>query len=85
MRTRYVPETGDVVVGRVSEINGKRWRIDVNAGLSASLALSAVDLPGGAQRRRTEVDELNMRTLFEEADLVSVRPQTLPPGRVPKP
>lgn len=39
--------------------------------------LSAVTLPGGVQRRRTAVDELNMRTLFAEGDLISAEVQTL--------
>ena len=29
LRTRYVPETGDVVLGRVTEIAGKRWKLDI--------------------------------------------------------
>lgn len=35
--------------------------------------LSAVSLPGGIQRRRTAEDELQMREIFKEGDLVSVR------------
>lgn len=36
------------------------------------------------QRRRTSVDELNMRTLFEENDLVSVRRVRAPGTRPPR-
>ncbi|KAH7282553.1 hypothetical protein KP509_35G036300 [Ceratopteris richardii] len=39
--------------------------------------LSAVNLPGGIQRRRTVIDELNMRSLFEENDLISAEVQSV--------
>mmetsp|Transcript_9142 Transcript_9142/g.15637 ORF Transcript_9142/g.15637 Transcript_9142/m.15637 type:complete len:214 (+) Transcript_9142:244-885(+) len=39
------------------------------------LMLSAINLPGGVQRRRTQEDELNMRTLFQENDLISAEVQ----------
>lgn len=66
LRSRYNPETGDVVLGRVTEIAGKRWKLDVNSRQDAILQLSAVNLPGGIQRRRNAVDELNMRQLYGE-------------------
>lgn len=34
--------------------------------------LSAVSLPGGIQRRRTAEDELQMREIFKEGDIVLV-------------
>jgi exosome complex component RRP4 len=76
LRSRYVPETGDVVLGRVTEIAGKRWKLDVNARQDAILQLSAVHLPGGVQRRRNAIDELNMRRLYGEDDLVSAEVQS---------
>jgi len=30
-RSRYVPEAGDVLVGRVSDVGAKAWRLDVGA------------------------------------------------------
>lgn len=75
LRAKYIPETGDVVVGRVVELAGRRWRLDVNAARHAVLLLSAVNLPGGIQRRRTHEDELNMRAFFKEGDLVSAEVQ----------
>ncbi|CAM6090404.1 unnamed protein product [Calypogeia fissa] len=77
LRARYTPETGDVVVGRVTEVAPKRWKVDVNSRQDAQLMLSAVNLPGGIQRRRTSVDELNMRDLYTEHDLISAEVQTL--------
>ncbi|GBG80770.1 hypothetical protein CBR_g31324 [Chara braunii] len=49
LKTRYSPEIGDVVVGRVTKIAQKRWRVDVYSRQHASLMLSAVNLPGGVQ------------------------------------
>jgi len=76
LRTRYVPETGDVVLGRVVDIAGKRWKLDVGGRQDAILQLGAVHLPGGAQRRRNAVDELNMRALYAENDLISCEVQS---------
>jgi len=75
VKSRYVAECGDVLVGRVVEISGKRWKLDINSRQAATLLLSAVNLPGGIQRRRTNVDELNMRAMFEECDLISAEVQ----------
>jgi len=72
LHRRYVAEVGDVVVGRVTEVVSKRWRIDLLSRQEAQLMLSAVSLMGGVQRRRTQEDELNMRSVFKEGDLVSV-------------
>lgn len=76
LRTRYSPEIGDVVVGRVTEIVNKKWRINLNSRQEASLQLSAVNLPGGVQRRRTVEDEANMRTFYVEGDLISAEVQS---------
>ena len=76
LRTRYVPETGDVVLGRVVDIAGKRWKLEIGGRQHAILQLGAVHLPGGAQRRRNNLDELNMRALYAENDLVSAEVQS---------
>lgn len=77
LRARYNAETGDVVVGRITEVGAKRWKVDINFRQDVHLMLSSVNLPGGIQRRRTVVDELNMRTLFEENDLISAEVQSV--------
>ncbi|KAG0593112.1 hypothetical protein M758_1G298800 [Ceratodon purpureus] len=77
LRARYNAETGDVVVGRVTEVGGNRWKVDVNSRKDAELLLAAVNLPGGIQRRRTAIDELNMRDLYVENDLISAEVQSL--------
>lgn len=70
LRARYKPEVGDIVVGRVSEVAQKRWRLEINFSQDAVLMLSSMNLPDGIQRRRTAVDELNMRSIFEENDVI---------------
>jgi len=45
---RYAADVGDVVVGRVTEVSGKRWRVDLGGKHDAALALSAVSLPVAA-------------------------------------
>ncbi|XP_010247912.1 PREDICTED: exosome complex component RRP4 homolog [Nelumbo nucifera] len=70
LRARYKPEVGDIIVGRVIEIAPKRWRIEINFSQDAVLMLSSMNLPDGIQRRRTAVDELNMRSIFEENDVI---------------
>ncbi len=54
------------------QISGKKWRVDLHSKQEAGLQLSAVHLPGGVQRRRTAEDELTMRSVFVEGDLLSV-------------
>ena len=47
LRSRYVPEIGDVVVGRITEVGQRRWKVDIHTRLDAVLMLSSVNLPGG--------------------------------------
>ena len=58
---RYLGEVGDIVVGRVTEVGSKRWKVNVGGHKDAVLHLSAVNLPGGVQRMRTYEDQLQMR------------------------
>ncbi|KAF2154977.1 hypothetical protein K461DRAFT_276155 [Myriangium duriaei CBS 260.36] len=77
LSARYVPEIGDLVVGRVTEVQSRRWKLDVCAAQAANLPLSSINLPGGALRRRTGVDELAMRAYFEEGDVLLAEVQSL--------
>ncbi|KAH9856973.1 exosome complex exonuclease rrp4 [Lenzites betulinus] len=70
VRSRYNPEVGDLVVGRITEVQPRRWKVDANSRQDAVLMLSSVNLPGGVQRRKLESDELQMRIFFEEGDLL---------------
>lgn len=70
---RYTPETGDLLLGRVKSVlpGARKWKIDISSSSgSASLALSAINLPGGVQRRKLASDELQMRTFLREGDLL---------------
>ncbi|CAG8936598.1 unnamed protein product [Penicillium salamii] len=77
LRARYTPEIGDLVVGRIVEVQSRRWKVDVAAPLLAQLPLSAINLPGGILRRRTSADELQIRTFFSEGDLVIAEVQSV--------
>ena len=46
IKNRYDGEVGDVVVGRITEVQQKRWKVDTNSRLDSVLLLSSVDLPG---------------------------------------
>src|SRR3569833_781382 len=77
LRARFTPEVGDLVVGRVVEVQARRWRVDVGAPQLAALPLSAINLPGGILRKRTETDELAMRSFFAEGDVLVAEVQQL--------
>lgn len=75
LKNRYGGEVGDLVVGRISQVEGKRWKVDINGQRDAVLQLSSVNLPDGEQRMRTHEDQMQMRSLFEEYDLISAEVQ----------
>ena len=47
IKNRYNGEVGDVIVGRITEVQQKRWKVDTNSRLDSVLLLSSVNLPGG--------------------------------------
>lgn len=59
-----------MVVGRVTAVEAKRWKVDLGAHQTANLNLTAVDLPGGVQRRRQEEDRYLMRKFYQEGDVI---------------
>ncbi|XP_013144558.1 PREDICTED: exosome complex component RRP4 [Papilio polytes] len=77
LKSRYVGEIGDVIVGRVLEVQQRRWKVDTNSRLDSILQLSSVNLPGGELRRRSVEDEQSMRKVLEEGDLISAEVQNL--------
>lgn len=72
---RYYPEIGDHVVGRVTEVGNKRWKVDLGGRQDAVLLLGSVNLPGGILRRKSENDELRMRLFLKEGDLLNAEVQ----------
>lgn len=77
LRGRYSPETGDHVIGRITEVGQKRWKVDIGARQDAVLMLGSVNLPGGVLRRKNESDELQMRSFLKEGDLLNAEVQSL--------
>ncbi|XP_059781825.1 exosome complex component RRP4 isoform X3 [Balaenoptera ricei] len=47
LKTRYHGEVGDIVVGRITEVQQKRWKVETNSRLDSVLLLSSMNLPGG--------------------------------------
>lgn len=65
------------MIGRVVEVQKKRWRIDTNSRLDSVLLISSINLPGGELRRRNAEDEQSMRKLLQEEDLLSAEVQNV--------
>lgn len=74
---RYQPETGDHVIGRIIGTSNKRWKVEIGAEHGGVLMLGAVNLPGGALRRKSDHDELQMRAILKEGDLLNCEVQSL--------
>ncbi|KAG9393226.1 exosome subunit Rrp4 [Carpediemonas membranifera] len=74
-KTWYQPRVGDIVIGRIVSIEGRKWKVDVGAPQHGRLMISSVNLPGGELRRRDQTDELNMRSFFIEGDVLSAEVQ----------
>lgn len=77
LRGKYQPETGDHIVGRITEVGNKRWKVDIGAKQDAILMLGSVNLPGGVLRRKSESDELQMRNFLKEGDLLNAEVQSV--------
>lgn len=41
IKSKYSPQVGDIVVGKVIEISNKRWKVDINASFYGYLNLNA--------------------------------------------
>lgn len=80
----YTGQVGDLVVGRITTVASTRWTVQLSAGggptSEASLPLSGVYLPGGAQRMRTAQDARAMRFFLKEGDLVAAEIHKVPSG-----
>jgi exosome complex component RRP4 len=77
LRSRYMGDIGDVVIGRITVVGNKRWKVECNARQDSVLHLSSIYLPGGIQRRKSEEDELQMRTFFAEGEIICAEVQSL--------
>ena len=77
IKGRYQPETGDHVIGRITEVGNRRWKVDIGSKQDATLMLGSVNLPGGVLRRKSESDELQMRSFLKEGDLLNTEVQSI--------
>nr|CAG4645654.1 EOG090X09DD [Lynceus sp. MCZ IZ 141354] len=77
VKSRYNGEIGDIVVGRITEVQQKRWKVDTKSRLDSVLLLSSVNLPAGEVRRKSAEDELAMRQYLQEGDLISAEVQNV--------
>ncbi|KAL6727992.1 hypothetical protein Aduo_009809 [Ancylostoma duodenale] len=68
-KSKYVPKTGDAVIGRVVRIQRALWKLDVNHRRSANFRLDNMNLPGGELRRKDSWDELSMSESLTVGDL----------------
>ena len=68
---------GDIVVGRIVSVEHNRWKVDINSYQHANLLLTAINLPGGEQRRRSDDDKSIMREYFKENDIISAEVQLM--------
>lgn len=77
LKVMYHGKIGDVVIGRITEVGQKRWKVETNSKLDSVLLLSSVNLPGGELRRKSEEDEHKMREYLQEGDLISAEVQNV--------
>ncbi|XP_066141731.1 exosome complex component RRP4 [Euwallacea fornicatus] len=77
LKSRYNGQVGEVLVGRIMEVQQKRWKVDTNSRLDSALLLSSVNLPGGELRRRSVEDQHMMRQYLREGDLISAEVQSV--------
>lgn len=68
---------GDLVIGRITTVDSKRWKVNINGQRDSVLPLSSINLASGEQRMKTYEDQLSMRTLFEEQDLICAEIQNI--------
>ena len=71
VKSPYNPEVGDVIIGRILNVDKKFWRVNIWAQRESLLNLTAINLPQGEQRIRGEEDVMQMRKFFKENDLLS--------------
>ena len=80
MKSPYSPEIGDVIIGRIMSVEKKFWIVNINAQREGILNLTAINLPQGEQRIRSEEDAMQMRKFFKENDLLSGEIQQINPN-----
>jgi len=76
IRGPYIAQTGDLIVGRVVDVQASRWMVQLTPDSSdAALPLASVYLASVGQRVRTAEDARDMHTFFTVGDLLSAEVQ----------
>jgi exosome complex component RRP4 len=78
MTSIYTPNVGDIVIGRIAQVQQQRWKVQIGCSVLAILRLTSIYLPDDQLRRRTTADERNMRQYFDVGDLVCAEVQEVP-------
>uniref|UniRef100_A0AC35THQ5 KH_dom_type_1 domain-containing protein n=1 Tax=Rhabditophanes sp. KR3021 TaxID=114890 RepID=A0AC35THQ5_9BILA len=73
----YHGEIGDIIVGRVIEVQQKRWKLDISSRQDATLNFINFQLPGGKNQRRGINEEMALQNLLVRGDLVSGEVQNI--------
>ncbi|CAD8054599.1 unnamed protein product [Paramecium primaurelia] len=68
IKCSYQPQIGEIVIGQIVQIRDKKWIVNIGSSSEATLHLNSTYLP--EQRQKTEDDEMNMRQIFSENDLI---------------
>jgi exosome complex component RRP4 len=78
MAAIYHPKVGDIVIGRIAQVQQQRWEVQIGCSDLAVLRLSAIYLPDDQLRRRTTSDERSIRRYFDVGDLVCAEVREVP-------
>lgn len=70
MTSIYSPSVGDVVIGRIAQVQKQKWKVQIGCSVLADLRLANIYLPDEQFRRRTTADERNMRQYFDVGDIL---------------
>uniref|UniRef100_A0A3Q2PTC1 Exosome component 2 n=1 Tax=Fundulus heteroclitus TaxID=8078 RepID=A0A3Q2PTC1_FUNHE len=81
LKTRFNGEVGDVVVGRITEVQQKRWKVETNSRLDSVLLLSSVNLPGGELASRNDLCSAEVQSVFSDGAL-SLHTRSLKYGKL---
>ncbi|CAB4064885.1 RRP4 [Lepeophtheirus salmonis] len=77
LRSTYQGEIGDVLVGRIVEVQQKRWKVEVNSRLDAILHLSSVNLSLG----EGDLISAEVQTLYKDGSM-SIHTRSLKYGKL---
>uniref|UniRef100_A0A8C6YPE8 Exosome component 2 n=1 Tax=Nothoprocta perdicaria TaxID=30464 RepID=A0A8C6YPE8_NOTPE len=72
LKTRYNGEVGDIVVGRITEVQQKRWKVETNSRLDSVLLLSSMNLPGGELVSTARAELVRLWSLSQGSHLRSI-------------